>query len=80
VDVNASYKKLSLSGLWLTDLTVTQIMQEQIVENKRGVINGVQSSLNMGMDMLKSVLVILFPYPQQFGLLIILSFSSVFLG
>jgi hypothetical protein len=55
-------------------------MQEQIVEHKRGAIHGVQGSLNMGMDMLKSLLVILFPYPQQFGLLIILSFSSVSLG
>lgn len=73
-------KNCSLSGLWLLDLTVTQIMQQQIAEHERGVINGVQNSLNMGMDMLKSVLVILFPYPQQFGLLIILSFSSVLLG
>jgi iron-regulated transporter 1 len=69
-----------LSGLWLSDITITQIMQEQIVEHKRGVINGVQDSLNMGMDMVKSILVILFPYPQQFGLLIILSFISISLG
>lgn len=80
MDVLPVIKNYSLSGLWLSDLTVTQIMQEQIVEHKRGVINGVQNSLNMSMDMLKSLLVILFPYPQQFGLLIILSFGSVFLG
>jgi iron-regulated transporter 1 len=50
-----------LSGLWLSDITITQIMQEQIVEHKRGVINGVQVLLNMGMDMVKPVFVILFP-------------------
>ncbi|XP_069682795.1 ferroportin-like isoform X2 [Periplaneta americana] len=71
---------VSRYGLWLSDITITQIMQEQIIEHKRGVINGVQDSLNMGMDMVKSVLVIMFPYPQQFGLLIILSFISIFLG
>lgn len=67
-------------GLWLTDITITQIMQERIEENKRGVINGVQDSLNMGMDMLKSCLVIAFPEPRQFGLLVILSFGSICCG
>ncbi|KAJ9575057.1 hypothetical protein L9F63_007792 [Diploptera punctata] len=71
---------LSRYGLWLADISVTQTMQERISENKRGVINGIQDSLNMGMDMLKSLLVILFPYPQQFGFLIIISYVSILLG
>ena len=29
-------------GLWLIDLTITQILQEKVEEQKRGVINGVQ--------------------------------------
>ncbi|PSN31852.1 hypothetical protein C0J52_13071 [Blattella germanica] len=71
---------VSRYGLWLADISITQIMQEGVSENKRGVIHGVQDSLNMGMDMLKSLLVILFPYPQQFGFLIVLSFIAVLLG
>ena len=32
-------------GLWLIDLTITQILQEEVEEQKRGVINGVQVTL-----------------------------------
>ncbi|KAK7794630.1 hypothetical protein R5R35_004426 [Gryllus longicercus] len=71
---------VSRYGLWLTDITITQVMQERIEENKRGAVNGVQDSLNMAMDMIKSVLVVVFPRPEQFGLLIILSFCSVCSG
>ncbi|GLH02552.1 Solute carrier family 40 protein [Gryllus bimaculatus] len=63
---------VSRYGLWLTDITITQVMQERIEDNKRGAVNGVQDSLNMAMDMIKSVLVVVFPRPEQFGLLIIL--------
>ncbi|CAG2054045.1 unnamed protein product [Timema podura] len=71
---------LSRFGLWLADITITQIMQEEIEENKRGVLNGVQDSLNMGMDMLKSILVMVYSYPAQFGYCIILSFVSICAG
>nr|CAD7424920.1 unnamed protein product [Timema monikensis] len=71
---------VSRFGLWLADITITQIMQEEIEENKRGVLNGVQDSLNMGMDMLKSILVMVYPYPAQFGYCIILSFVSICTG
>ena len=45
-----------------------------------GVINGVQSSLNNSFDLLKCVLVITFPTPELFGLLVILSFMSISSG
>lgn len=67
-------------GLWMVDLTITQILQENVNETKIGIVNGVQQSLNMQMDMLKSLLVILLPDPHQFGLLIILSFIFVSSG
>lgn len=69
-----------VSGLWLTDITITQIMQERIIESKRGAINGVQDSLNQSFDMLKSVLVIIFPFSQQFGGLVLLSFLFIVSG
>ncbi len=67
-------------GLWVTDLTITQIIQERVEEERRGVVNGVQGSLNNSLDLLKCVLVILLPRPDQFGFLIFLSFASISSG
>ena len=111
-------------GVWVIDLSVTQILQEQVEENRRGVINGVQDSINnwyvdltmstkifhtipkilfnwralytdkavvckdfsffvnytSSLDTLKSLLVIFMPNVEQFGILIILSFTSVTCG
>ena len=67
-------------GLWIVDLTITQILQERVEEERRGVINGVQDSLNNSMDLLKCVLVILLPDAKHFGCLIILSYISISSG
>lgn len=64
-------------GLWLADLTVTQILQEGVEEGQRGAINGVQSSLNQSLDLLRSILIIILPTRSTFGFLIILSFIFV---
>jgi solute carrier family 40 (iron-regulated transporter), member 1 len=61
----------------MADLVVTQLMQESIVENERGVVNGVQNSLNMLMDMLKFALVIALPQIEIFGIHILISFSFI---
>ena len=71
---------LFLTGLWIVDLSVTQILQERVEENRRGVINGVQDSMNNSLDLLKCVLVIFLPSAQSFGILILLSFASISLG
>jgi len=62
----------------MADLVVTQSMQESVVEQERGVVGGVQHSLNMLMDMLKFALVIALPSIQLFGIHVILSFSFIF--
>jgi len=67
-------------GLWIADLSVTQIFQEEVEESQRGIINGVQDSLNKFMDLIKFVLVILLPSPETFGYLIFISWVFVFLG
>uniref|UniRef100_UPI00398F6AA4 ferroportin-like n=1 Tax=Pristiophorus japonicus TaxID=55135 RepID=UPI00398F6AA4 len=67
-------------GLWSFDLTVTQLMQEMICESKRGIVNGVQSSMNGIMDLLRYVMVIIAPAPEHFGILIILSVIFVTTG
>ena len=37
---------LARFGLWISDLSITQIVQENVQENKRGLVGGVQNSLN----------------------------------
>jgi iron-regulated transporter 1 len=74
LDLNDSY-----SGLWVADLSVNQLLQE-VDDQIRGTINGVQSSMNMIFDTAKFLLVIACPWPQTFGILVCISFSAVFSG
>lgn len=67
-------------GLWIADLSISQIQQVQVEEEKRGVVGGVQTSLNNFFEMTKFFLVILMPNPHTFGILIVLSYISVSLG
>ncbi|XP_061697914.1 solute carrier family 40 member 1 [Syngnathoides biaculeatus] len=67
-------------GLWSFDLTVTQLIQENVIESERGVINGVQNSMNYLLDLLHFIMVILAPNPEAFGLLVIISVSFVTAG
>ncbi|XP_046326040.1 solute carrier family 40 member 1-like [Haliotis rufescens] len=64
-------------GVWMADLTITQLFLETVEESERGVVNGVQTSINMLMDMLKFALVVALPRPPLFGFLAIISFCSV---
>ncbi|XP_072301304.1 solute carrier family 40 member 1 [Eucyclogobius newberryi] len=67
-------------GLWSFDLTVTQLIQENVVESERGIINGVQNSMNYLLDLLHFIMVILAPNPEAFGLLVVISVSFVAMG
>ena len=71
---------LARFGLWISDLSVTQIVQENVEENKRGVIGGIQNSLNSFLDMIKFCLVLILPEQEMFGFLVILSFIFVCSG
>nr|XP_012802990.2 solute carrier family 40 member 1-like [Jaculus jaculus] len=71
---------LARIGLWSFDLTVTQLLQENIPEVERGAVNGVQCSLNYLMDLIHFMLVMLAPRPQQFGMLVFLSILFVITG
>lgn len=70
----------TVSGLWSFDLTVTQLLQENICESERGVVNGVQSSMNYLMDLLHFIMVISAPQPQHFGILVIISVLFITTG
>ncbi|KAL4635615.1 solute carrier family 40 member 1-like isoform X2 [Arapaima gigas] len=67
-------------GLWSFDLTVTQLIQENVRESERGIINGVQNSMNYLLDLLHFIMVIVAPNPEAFGLLVIISVSFVAMG
>ncbi|KAM5158337.1 ferroportin-like [Mantella aurantiaca] len=67
-------------GLWAFDLTVTQLLQENVMENERGVINGVQNSMNNLLDLVHFIMVILGPNPEAFGLLVLISLSFIAMG
>ena len=71
---------LSRSGLWMTDLTVTQLLQENVAERERGIVSGTQGSFNSLLDMAHFVLAIGAPKPNQFGALTLVSFAGVTLG
>merc|ERR1712002_72038 len=71
---------LARFGLWVVDLTINQLLQEKVAEDVRGVVNGVQDSLNNTLDLLKCILVIILPSQQTFALLIFASFISVSFG
>jgi len=64
-------------GLWMADLVVTQSMQESVLESERGVVGGVQNSLNMLLEMLKFALVIGVPQIHLFGIHVLVSFNFI---
>lgn len=67
-------------GLWMADLSITQLLQENVDERVRGTIGGVQGGLNSFMDTIKFALVIALPQQDTFGWLIMASYASICLG
>ncbi|CAM1307519.1 SLC40A1 (predicted) [Pycnogonum litorale] len=67
-------------GLWTIDLTTTQLFQENVQEIERGVVGGVQKSLEEAMDVLKFITVLIIPGAKTFGILIIISFAFICSG
>jgi len=67
-------------GLWLSDIAITQIQQQEVEEEIRGQIGGVQGSLNSTLDLVKYVLVLLLPKASDFGYLVFCSFFSISCG
>jgi len=53
-------------GLWVYDIAVTQLQQQEVPDHIRGQVGGVQSSLNNGFNLISFLLGILFPDPNDF--------------
>ena len=71
---------LARFGLWMYDLVVSQLVQETVEEEHRGVVSGVMSAMNSNMDMLQYVLVLGVPSPAHFGYLTLVSVFMVTVG
>jgi iron-regulated transporter 1 len=68
---------LSRIGLWVFDIAVTQLQQERIPPDVRGVVGGVQQSLNAFFGLLCFTLGIIFPSIKDFNIYAFVAFSSV---
>ncbi|ELK12580.1 Solute carrier family 40 member 1 [Pteropus alecto] len=71
---------LARIGLWSFDLTVTQLLQENIPEMEQEAVNGMQCSLNYLVDLIPFILIMLAPRPQQFGMLVFITLLFVTMG
>lgn len=67
-------------GLWLSDLTISQLFQETVPEQERGIVAGMQNSFNSVLSLLMYFLVIGLPKPETFGLLALMSVCAVGIG
>lgn len=65
-------------GLWVFDISVTQLMQEQIPSGIRGMIGGTQKSLNSFFQFLSYGMGIVFSNPQtDFPLYVFAGYAAV---
>jgi iron-regulated transporter 1 len=67
-------------GVWITDLSIMQIMQESIKEEDRLSVFGVENALCQFFFVGKDIMAILLPDPRTYGLLIIVSVLFVLTG
>ena len=64
-------------GLWVFDISVTQLMQLHIPEDVRGLVGGVQQSINAFFGMLSFALGLFIPNPKDFHYYVSVGYASV---
>lgn len=67
-------------GLWVFDMSVTQLMQETVPDGVRGVVGGVQQSLNAFFGLLSFGLGMIFPKPSDFHVLVAAGYGGIALA
>ena len=67
-------------GLWVFDLTITLFMQNYIPENVRGLVGGMQKSMNGFLELTTYLLGFLFSDPNDFYIIVFAGYCSVGLG
>jgi iron-regulated transporter 1 len=68
---------LSRIGLWVFDISVTQLQQQEIPGEIRGEVGGVQQSLNAFFNVMSYTLGIFFPDPNDFPIYVTAACVSV---
>uniref|UniRef100_A0A914VF13 Solute carrier family 40 member n=1 Tax=Plectus sambesii TaxID=2011161 RepID=A0A914VF13_9BILA len=71
---------LARCGLWMADLSVTQLTQDNVKEGELEAVERSQNRLNHLLAITKDILVIAMPDPRIFGFLIMASWTSIFSG
>ena len=69
---------VSSFGLVLFYVTIHQLFQEFVEESERGVVGGIQNSLNKVFDLIKYLIVFFVPTMPQFGYIIIIGYGAIF--
>lgn len=64
-------------GLWVFDITITQLMQECVDSDVRGVVGGVQQSMNAFFGIFSFILGIIIPDPRDFPIYVAAGYGSV---
>jgi len=64
-------------GLWVFDISVTQLMQEFVPDGVRGVVGGTQQALNAFFSLLTFALGLAFPDPKEFRIYAAAGYSAV---
>ena len=75
--VFTAFLALSRFGLWGFDLSVTQIMQEQVPQEVIGTVNGVQSSICEMFHIIMYIATLVITNPADFWLLVTAAISNV---
>ena len=68
---------LSRVGLWVFDIAVTQMQQQEIPQHSRGLVGGVQQSLNAFFNFLSFTLGLVYPDPKDFAYFVLAGSVSV---
>ena len=63
-------------GLYVFEITVTQLMQEYIPESIRGNIGGIQNSLNAFFQLSSFVVCVIYPNPKDFIIVVTVGYIT----
>jgi len=64
-------------GLWVFDISVTQLMQEFIPDGVRGIVGGTQQAFNAFFMLLTFALGLVFPDPREFHIYVAAGYTAV---
>ena len=64
-------------GLWVFDISITQLMQEFIPDGIRGVVGGTQEAINSFFQLFSFSLGLVFPNPRQFYIFAAAGYISI---